>query len=59
MIEVKKLAKIPLMLIIGEKEVNEEMVSVRRQGKGDEGTKTVEELIAQIKEEVNNKIQIN
>lgn len=54
-----ELAKIPLMLIIGEKEVNDGMVSVRRQGKGDEGTKTVEELIQSIKEEVNNKIQIN
>ena len=54
-----ELAKIPLMLIIGEKEVNDGMVSVRRQGKGDEGTKTVDELIALIKEEVNNKIQIN
>ncbi|MEO7314847.1 MAG: threonine--tRNA ligase [Ginsengibacter sp.] len=54
-----ELAKIPLMLIIGEKEVNDGMVSVRRQGKGDEGTKTVDELIHAIKEEVNNKIQIN
>lgn len=54
-----ELAKIPLMLIIGEKEVNEEKVSVRRQGKGDEGTKTVDELIAQIKEEVNNRTLIN
>ena len=50
-----ELAKIPLMLIIGEKEVNEEMVSVRRQGKGDEGSKTLEELIENIKTEVNNK----
>ena len=54
-----ELAKIPLMLIIGEKEVNDGMVSVRRQGKGDEGSKTVEDLIAMIKEEVNNRIQIN
>lgn len=54
-----ELAKIPLMLIIGEKEVNDGVVSVRRQGKGDEGTKTVEELITMIKEEVSNKIQIN
>ena len=53
-----ELAKISLMLIIGEKEVNDGMVSVRRQGKGDEGTKTVEKLIEAIKEEVNNKIQI-
>ncbi len=54
-----ELAKIPLMLIIGEKEVSDGIVSVRRQGKGDEGTRTVEELITMIKEEVNKKIQIN
>jgi len=50
-----ELAKIPLMLIIGEKEVNEELVSVRRQGKGDEGTKSLSEFIEIVKEEVNNK----
>ncbi len=54
-----ELAKIPLMLIIGEKEVNEEKVSVRRQGKGDEGTKALDEFIEIIKEEVKNKTQIN
>jgi threonyl-tRNA synthetase len=53
-----ELAKIPVMLIIGEKEVNEEKVSVRRQGKGDEGTKTLNEVIENIKEEVKNKTQI-
>jgi threonyl-tRNA synthetase len=53
-----ELAKIPIMLIIGEKEVNEEKVSVRRQGKGDEGTKTLSELIENIIEEVKNKTQI-
>ncbi|MEO8961480.1 MAG: threonine--tRNA ligase [Ginsengibacter sp.] len=47
-----ELAKIPLMLIIGEKEVNDEKVSLRRQGKGDEGTKTLNEVIENIKEEV-------
>jgi threonyl-tRNA synthetase len=46
------------MLIIGEKEVNEEKVSVRRQGKGDEGAKTLNEVIENIKEEVKNKTQI-
>ena len=54
-----ELAKIPIMLIIGEKEMNEERVSVRRQGKGDEGTKTLTEVIENIKEEVKNKTQIN
>ena len=48
-----ELAKIPLMLIIGEKEVNDGMVSVRRQGKGDEGTKTVQEFIDMVRNEVN------
>lgn len=54
-----ELAKIPLMLVIGEKEVNEEKVSVRRQGKGDEGSKTVDEVIGNIKEEVKNKRSFN
>jgi threonyl-tRNA synthetase len=53
-----ELAKIPIMFIIGEKEVNEEKVSVRRQGKGDEGTKTLNEVIENIKEEVKNKTHI-
>ncbi len=47
-----ELAKVPLMLIIGEKEVNDKTVSVRRQGKGDEGTKDLSELIKMIKKEV-------
>ena len=50
-----ELAKVPLMLIIGEKEVNEELVSVRRQGQGDEGTKPLKEVIESIHEEVRNK----
>lgn len=54
-----EIAKIPLMLVIGEKEVNEEKVSVRRQGKGDEGSKTVDEVIGNIKEEVKNKRSFN
>ena len=54
-----EMAKIPLMLIIGEKEVNEEKVSVRRQGKGDEGIKTLNEVIENIKEEVKNKTVSN
>ena len=50
-----ELAKIPLMLIIGEKEVTDRKVSVRRQGKGDEGTKALDEVIRNIKDEVENK----
>ena len=54
-----EMAKIPLMLIIGEKEVNDEKVSVRRQGKGDEGSKTLSEVIENIQEEVKNKTGFN
>jgi threonyl-tRNA synthetase len=50
-----ELAKISFMLVIGEKEVNEEKVAVRRQGKGDLGTKTLEEFIAMADEEVKSK----
>jgi len=47
-----ELARIPLMLVIGEKEVNDEKVSLRRQGKGDIGTFSIPEFIAQVQEEV-------
>jgi threonyl-tRNA synthetase len=54
-----ELAKVPLMLIIGEKEVNEEMVSVRRQGKGDEGVKSLPGFIEMIQGEVKSKKVFN
>jgi threonyl-tRNA synthetase len=43
------------MLIIGEKEVNENMVSVRRQGKGDEGSIEVQAFIDKLRNEIENK----
>ena len=43
------------MLIIGEKEVNEAKVSVRRQGRGDEGVKSLPEFIEMVHEEVNSR----
>jgi threonyl-tRNA synthetase len=47
-----ELARVPYMLVIGEKEMNEEKASIRRQGKGDLGAKDVAEFIAEIKEEI-------
>jgi threonyl-tRNA synthetase len=47
-----ELAKVPLMLIIGEKEMNDHQVSVRRQGKGDLGTQDVESFVRDIKSEI-------
>jgi threonyl-tRNA synthetase len=50
-----ELAKIPYMLVIGEKEVNEEKVSVRRQGKGDLGSQSLAEFTDLILEEIKSK----
>jgi threonyl-tRNA synthetase len=47
-----EIAKVPYMLVIGEKEVNENKISVRRQGKGDLGAKNIDEFIKEIKEEI-------
>lgn len=41
-----ELLKVPYMLVVGEKEVNENKVAVRRHGKGDAGVKGVDEFIA-------------
>jgi threonyl-tRNA synthetase len=53
-----ELAKIPYMLVIGEKEEAEGKVSVRRQGKGDAGTQTVAEIIATLQQEISEKVSI-
>src|SRR5450432_2607311 len=47
-----ELAKVPYMVIIGEKEMNDHQVSVRRQGKGDTGMQDVESFIRDIKSEI-------
>jgi threonyl-tRNA synthetase len=50
-----ELLKVPYMLIIGEKEVNEGKVSVRRQGKGDLGAISIEEFIEKATQEIRNR----
>ena len=47
-----ELLKVPYMLVIGEKEMNEGKVAVRRQGKGDLGVKTIEEFKTETLEEI-------
>ncbi|MBH2005128.1 MAG: threonine--tRNA ligase, partial [Sphingobacteriia bacterium] len=47
-----ELLKVPYMLVLGEKEVNEGKLAVRRQGKGDSGTVSVAEFITRIREEI-------
>ena len=52
-----ELKKIPYLLIVGENEMNNNTVSVRRQGQGDMGTMSVEDFISKINEEVNSQLQ--
>ncbi len=47
-----ELERVPYMLVIGEKEVAENKLSIRRQGKGDVGQLTVEEFVHNIVEEI-------
>ncbi len=47
-----ELMRVPYMLVVGEKEMNEGMVAIRRQGKGDLGVKTVAEFLADAVEEI-------
>lgn len=47
-----ELKKIPYLLIVGEQEMNEGKVSVRRQGEGDKGSMTIEDFAKMINEEV-------
>jgi threonyl-tRNA synthetase len=47
-----ELARVPYMLVVGEKEMNEGKVSIRRQGKGDLGAKAAEEFIAEVVAEI-------
>lgn len=47
-----ELMKVPYMLVIGEKEMNEGQLAIRRQGKGDMGTVALNSFIETIKEEI-------
>ncbi|PKO95292.1 MAG: threonine--tRNA ligase [Bacteroidetes bacterium HGW-Bacteroidetes-7] len=51
-----ELKRVPFLLIVGEKEVETEMISVRRQGEGDKGQMSVEEFIAIVNEEIKQQI---
>ena len=47
--------KVPYMLVVGEKEMNEEKVSVRKHGQGDLGAKALDEFLKEIKLEVDDR----
>jgi len=52
-----ELNKIPFMLIVGEKEANENKISVRQQGKGDIGTYSIDEFSKIINDNINESLQ--
>jgi len=51
-----EMAKVPYMLVIGEKEMNEGKVAIRRQGKGDTGVKLVNEFVQEITTEIKDRV---
>jgi threonyl-tRNA synthetase len=51
-----ELARVPYMLVVGEKEMSEGKVAVRRQGKGDLGVKSIEEFITELKHEIRERV---
>ncbi len=47
-----EMMKVPYMLVIGEKEMNDKCVSIRRQGKGDLGSKELLSFVNELSEEI-------
>ena len=50
-----RMEKLPYMLVVGEQEAAAGLVSVRSRFEGNEGQKSLDDFIAQIKEEIDNK----
>ena len=53
-----ELAKVPFMLIVGEKELDNQQVSVRRRGEGDLGSVSMEEFVTLVQDAVNKELEI-
>ncbi len=51
-----ELKRIPYLLIIGEKEVENETIAVRKQGEGDKGSMKIEEFVSFINSEIKKEI---
>jgi threonyl-tRNA synthetase len=54
-----ELKKIPFMLVVGEKEMENEEVSVRQRGKGDLGSLSLENFIKTVNEAINEELSNN
>lgn len=48
--------KIPCILVVGDKEMNEKTVSVRKRGDGDLGTKRLDDFVGSVSEEIRGRI---
>ncbi len=53
-----ELKRIPYLLIIGEKEVENGTISVRKQGEGDKGSMKIEEFVSFINDEIKKEIAV-
>jgi threonyl-tRNA synthetase len=51
-----ELARVPYMLVVGEKEMNENAVSLRIQGQGDQGSVPLSELVTRMREAIVNRV---
>ena len=51
-----ELNRIPIMIILGEKEVNNKTISVRRKYQGNLGALDLEKFIESIQDEINNRL---
>ncbi len=51
-----ELQKIPYVFVLGDKEIQENKVAVRKRGKQDLGAQDLEAMIAQLKKEINDKV---
>ena len=54
-----ELGKIPFMLVIGEKEAESNMISVRQRGQGDKGTMNVEDFAALLQKTIEEELALN
>jgi len=52
-----ELMKTPYMLVVGEKEMNEQTVSVRKHGEGDKGAVSIDAFISDITNQVKEQIK--
>jgi len=52
-----ELMKVPYMLIVGEKEMNDGIVSVRKHGEGDKGSVTLDAFVNEVNDIVNSQIK--